>query len=417
MKTPSTLPILNTPGPAPTAAVALTSIPDSPARSLYIHIPFCSHKCHYCDFYSFVDTKDQQAAFVVRLLDELAALALHAAGAPLRTIFIGGGTPSLLRLDLWTTLLDGLARRFDLSAIQSGIGECEFTVECNPESISADLLSLLRAGGVNRISMGAQSFQPAHLATLQRLHNPDNIPRAIDLIREAQIPRQSIDLIYAIPGQTIDEWADDLSRALALNTTHLSCYNLVYEPNTPMTNRLKRGEFTPMGEDLEADMFELTATMLEPRGLRRYEVSNYAVPGHESRHNLAYWLQEDWLAAGPSASGHRAGHRWKNIGNLTHYLQSAGFSPISDHEPPDPIRSLRERLMTGLRLARGVERASFLTDVERLAPDSVEQLVRTAQHFIDDGLLDAQSPNWIVTSRGWLLADFIAKKLMAAVQS
>ena len=420
----------------PTAATVLAG-PHEPATSLYIHTPFCVHKCHYCDFYSFVDNRDQQAAYVERLISELRFLGHHAGARPLKSIFIGGGTPSLLRVELWVKLLAALGACFDLSAIAAstpalhadGLNDSpEFTVECNPESASPELLTALRAGGVNRVSLGAQSFIPRHLKTLERWHDPENVARAIGAARAAGIPRQSIDLIFAIPGQTLDEWRSDLDLALALNTTHLSCYNLTYEPNTPMTVRLKRGEFTPVDEDLEADMFTLCGDLLAAKGLARYEVSNYARPGHESAHNLAYWRQESWLAAGPSASGHVrttvessrgpliAGHRWKNAPNLGTYLASeAGPAPIADHEAPDPARYVRELLMMGLRLSCGVGWREIAAMAESASPGAAGRLEKLAAGFVGDGLLEAVGGRWRVTHRGWLLADFIAKKMMAAV--
>ncbi len=420
-----------------------------PVRSLYIHIPFCSHKCHYCDFYSFVDTRNQQPLFVQRLLAELRALAPHAqttdgSRVPLRTIFIGGGTPSLLAPDLWQELLAGLATHFDLSlmgqpsvASSGKLDGGEFTVECNPESTTPQLLAMLRAGGVNRISMGAQSFNPRHLKTLERLHQPENVAKVIAMAREAGIARQSIDLIYAIPGQTVAEWQDDLRQALQLGTTHLSCYNLIYEPNTAMAVRLKRGEFVPVDEDTEAAMFELTDAMLTPAGLNRYEVSNYSLPGHESAHNLAYWRHEQWLAAGPSASGHvyagmptgscTPGYRWKNVGNLGTYLsldhaQSRGYAPITDLELPDPKRVIGEVLMMGLRTAEGVDwtqssgsgmTAGVAAAIEATcSPQDKQRLRSTLAQLQADGLVTIDSGRLKVTHQGWLLTDWIVKKLM-----
>jgi oxygen-independent coproporphyrinogen-3 oxidase len=405
------------------------------ALSLYIHTPFCVHKCHYCDFYSFVDNRDQQVAFVDRLIDELGHLAHHA--GPLRTIFVGGGTPSLLRAELWQRLLRELDQRFDLSLIRAARRELdasdglnntpEFTVECNPESASLELMHVFRAGGVNRVSIGAQSFIPKHLKTLERWHDPDNVARALEHARAAGIERQSIDLIYAIPGQTLDDWHADLTRALTLNTTHLSCYNLTYEANTPMHVRLKRGEFTPIDEETEASMFELTATLLAARGLERYEVSNYAKPGDESTHNLAYWRQYPWLAAGPSASGHAltrintptgehdASHRWKNIGNLGTYLATTGYAPITDHELPDPARFQREKIMTALRLRSGLDVKLRLEQAEQVSPGSAERLQRKAREFVSDGLLTDDGHRWKLTDRGWLMADFVARKMMGCV--
>ncbi len=403
----------------------------NPVESLYIHVPFCFHKCHYCDFYSFVDQHDQQAPFVDRLIEELTAIA-PLASRPLRTIFVGGGTPSLLQVHLWKRLLTALDGLFDLSLIRAAQGVAlsppgEFTVECNPETVTPELLETLVGGGLTRVSVGAQSFHEQHLKTLERWHDPANVAKALDLAARAGVSRRSLDLIYAIPGQTLEQWEADLGTALDIGTTHLSCYNLTYEANTAMTIRLNRGEFTPIHEDTETDMFEATSRILESRGLQRYEVSNYAVPGHECLHNLAYWRQSQWLAAGPSASGHIAGWRWKNLPHLPAYLASSGVSgglaPATDLEPPDRARAVRERIMTGIRLREGLDRDSIIRDAEAAVPGSVAAITAKVHEFIRDGLLTESSPagatpahpatRWAVTPRGWLLADFLARKLMA----
>lgn len=415
-----------------TAAAALEGVgygTRPPVRSLYIHIPFCVHKCHYCDFYSFVDTRDQQAAFVDRLVSELKALAPHAAGEPLRTLFVGGGTPSLLRLDLWEGLLGTIGELFDLSKIREGDlvdanGRFEFTVECNPESATPELMSLLKSGGVNRVSIGAQSFDPRHLKTLERWHDPENVGRAIEAARTAGIGRQSIDLIFGIPGQTIEEWDADLRRALKLGTEHLSCYNLTYEPNTAMTRRLALGEFEPVTEELEAEMYRHTLGTLRDSGLCRYEVSNYARPLLASRHNVAYWLQEQWLAAGPSASGHIWGahdatagsHRWKNVPRLGDYLASgAGYSPVIDYEPPEPTRLVRETIMTGVRRSAGIRPRRLFAG---LAPGVLESLTRTAERARERGWLEMNdaADQWKLTDEGFLFADRIASDLMGCIR-
>jgi len=430
-----------------------TSHPHPLIHSLYIHTPFCSHKCHYCDFYSFVDTRDQQPAFAARLIDELRTLAPHC--GPLRTIFIGGGTPSLLRPNLWQQILAALNDLFDLSIIRRPwkaehsdpwlpVTCGEFTVECNPEFVVSsvpppsrlgeggadDLMHILSAGGVNRISIGAQSFNPRHLKTLERWHNPENVQRAVEAARNAGIPRQSIDLIYAIPGQTLDEWNDDLRRGLALSTTHISCYSLTYEPNTAMTKRLALGEFDPCPEELEAEMFRHTVRTLRAAGLERYEVSNFARTGHESRHNIAYWIQDQWLGAGPSASSHvlagsptvregsstQGSWRYKNIPRLGDYLATTGHAPITDAEPPDPARLIRERIMMGLRLQQGLAIAPILTDLSALDPAAPHRLTRAAHKHADRGHLTLTDARWTLTDDGFLHCDGIAADLMQAVR-
>ena len=380
------------------------------ARSLYIHIPFCFHKCHYCDFYSIVDSRDRQGVFTDRLCRELEAIA--AAAGPLDTIFVGGGTPTLLRTDLWTQLLATLHDRFDISRAT------EFTLECNPETARPDLFDVLVAGSVTRLSIGAQSFNPTHLKTLERWHDPASVPAAIDLARQAGIDRVSLDLIYAIPGQTLRDWDEDLTAALALNPSHLSAYNLTFEPNTAMTVRLGKGEFEPTDEDTEIAMFELAASRTAEAGLVRYEVSNYARPGEECKHNLVYWRQGPWLAAGPSASGHYQGHRWKNTPRLDTYLNTtspAGHGPITDHEPPDATRALTERIMTGLRLTEGLDAAATLEAAGTINAETPTALSLIAANHTNHGHLEPRADRWILTESGMLLADGIAAELMAAI--
>lgn len=403
-------------------AASLFADPDfTPARHLYIHIPFCFHKCHYCDFYSLVDTRDRQPPFTQRLQRELAALAPLTRGTPLRSIFIGGGTPTLLAPHLWQALLHTLDTEFNLADIHAG--SAEFSVECNPETATPELFAILRAGGVNRLSMGAQSFNPAHLKTLERWHDPDNVARAVTLALEAGIPRTSIDLIFAIPGQTLPEWEADLDRAFALGTTHLSCYALTYEPNTAMTARMHRGDFAPADEDLEADMYEHTVQRCADAGLHRYEVSNFAAPGHECAHNLAYWRQASWLAAGPSASGNLlapsgGSWRWKNQPRLDDYLNrdDHGHPHATDAEHPDPQRFLAESLMTGVRLREGIDLDDLLaTSAPHLAQQTADAVRTVAHQQIERGYLIKDRGRLRPTDSGFLVADGIAREFLAVL--
>lgn len=337
---------------------------------------------------------------------------------------MGGGTPSLLHPDLWTRLLASLARLFDLRNLD------EFTVECNPETVTEPLMGVLKAGGVTRVSMGAQSFDPRHLKTLERWHDPSSVPKALRLAADAGIERRSIDLIYAIPGQTLDDWKRDLDLALALaldpGVEHLSCYALTYEPNTAMTRRLALGRFTPADEDLEADMFETTVATLRASGLERYEVSNFARPGRECAHNMAYWRQESWLAAGPSASAHlrlrdpvAGGWRWKNLPRLTDWMEgvhaNSAMPPVVDLEPPDPRRALAERVMTGLRLVEGIDADSLRRDAHAAATSSVDALDDAIARETTTGLLTERAGRLVLSDRGFLFADGIASRLMAAL--
>ena len=246
------------PGPdAATAASAAEALAGTSPRfeGLYVHVPFCFHKCHYCDFYSFVDAEDRQEAYVERLERELSALARWVR-APLGTVFVGGGTPTLLRPPL-------LARA--LSAVRERLGtapDAEWTVEANPETVGDEVAAVLAAAGVTRVSLGAQSFDPRHLRTLERWHDPASVGRAVACLRAAGIGRVSLDLIFGIPGQSAADWERDLDAALALGPDHLSCYGLTYEPNTAMTARLRRGEFEPCEDASEARMLEAACDRL-----------------------------------------------------------------------------------------------------------------------------------------------------------
>ncbi len=388
-------------------------------RSLYAHVPFCFHKCHYCDFYSFVDNADRQGPFTEALALELGALARWERDGGfdpgLDTLFVGGGTPTLLALEHWERLGEALHGAYAITP------DTEFSVECNPETATPELMALLASIGVNRLSVGAQSFHPQHLKTLERWHDPDNVERALDLAREAGIRRVSLDLIYAIPGQTLAEWEADLARAIAIGTGHVSAYALTYEPNTAMTVRLKQGKFEATDEDLEATMFERTIEVLGAAGLERYEVSNFAASdpatGGPCRHNMAYWRQEQWHAAGPSASAHVGGQRWKNAPRLTDWMRSIhetdGGSPITDHEGVDPSRALAERIMTGLRLAEGLDASEMLTRAESLGRTAA--LEAAAHRAQEHGHLSFDDNRWRLTDTGLLFADGVSADLMSAL--
>jgi oxygen-independent coproporphyrinogen-3 oxidase len=409
------LPIAGAPAaPQAVAADALLAAVSPRFEGAYVHVPFCFHKCHYCDFYSFVDREDRQPAYVARLEGELAAMARFA-HAPLATVFVGGGTPTLLRPDLLARAMRAIRERLPLAP------DAEWTVEANPETVTPEVAGVLVAAGVNRVSLGAQSFQPALLKALERWHDPASVGRAVGHLRAAGIRRISLDLIFGIPGGTPAQWQDDLDRALALGPDHLSCYGLTYEPNTPMAVRLARGEFAPCDEDVEAAMWEAASVRLGAAGFEGYEISNWArvVPGRpgaeECRHNLLYWRNRDWMAFGPSASGHAQGIRWKNVPRLGDWLASAGGSPAVDVERATPDMQAGERLMMGLRLLRtGLARG----EVEAiLALGERGGARRTAiAGAVAGGLLEWHGPAGAdalrFTPRGALLANEVLAKLV-----
>lgn len=384
------------------SAAPLRRLGGNRVRGLYVHVPFCFHKCHYCDFYSIVDDGDRQAAFTDRLITEARVIGALT-NAPPHTIFVGGGTPTLLAADHWRRLLDALHDAFDFSALT------EFTVEANPETVTAELLDVLVAGGVNRVSVGAQTFTPTHLQTLERWHDPANVARAVDLARAAGVDNVNLDLIFAIPGQTLDDWLADLATALSLRPTHLSCYSLMFEPNTPLTKKLELGRIDRCDNDLEAAMFNATIDTLCGNGFEHYEVSNFARPGRRCEHNLLYWLNDDWAAIGPSASGHVQGLRWKNAPHLGKYLATTGPCPIEQVEQLDADASLGEQLMLRLRLIDGVEHAWLDAHLGDRPDDRRRAAIDAA---IDAGQLERTDTHVRLTRAGLMVADDVFAELL-----
>jgi oxygen-independent coproporphyrinogen-3 oxidase len=387
---------------APITAADLAFDPGAPApRSAYLHIPFCFHKCHYCDFYSIVDTGDRHDRFVARMREEIEAVAGRLA-APAVTIFVGGGTPTLLSTGLW----GDLGR-----SIQAGLGpngDTEFTVEANPETVTPEVVAALVEAGVNRMSVGAQSFDPAHLETLERWHDPESVPRAIERARDGGIDNVSLDLIFGIPGQSVADWERDLDAALALAPQHVSCYGLTYEPNTAMTARLRAGRIEPSAPEVEAAMYEATLARLGDAGFEHYEISNWARPGFRCRHNLAYWRNETWWAFGPSASGHAGGWRWKNAPRIGDYVDSSGLPPIVDAERLGADARVGEALMLGLRLREGFDEPAL----DALIAQGRDDRRVAIERHVDGGLLERADGRVRLSRRGLLLADDVLADLV-----
>ncbi|HZL37350.1 MAG TPA: radical SAM family heme chaperone HemW [Tepidisphaeraceae bacterium] len=384
------------------------SLPPANVQALYVHIPFCFHKCHYCDFYSITrQTPERMANFVELILREadLWTSDNKATSAPIRTIFFGGGTPSLLPLEAMRQLLQGIHQRFDLSELE------EWTVEVNPASAALDYCRMLREHGVDRLSFGAQSFNINELKTLERHHDPADVPRSIELARQAGFERLNVDLIYAIPGQDQASWGASLASALALKTPHVSCYNLTYETNTPMAVRKRLGHFTAVDEETELAMFRQAREQLVAAGLAAYEISNYCMPSEECRHNLVYWTGGNYIGVGPSAASHVEGHRWRNRPHLGEWEKAVagGDVPVADGEILSPSQRAGELAMLLLRLSRGVRYADFAAktglDARAVFAEQIARLGRV-------GLLVADENAIRLTEKGIGLADAIAAEFL-----
>src|SRR4051794_37798737 len=262
----------------PAETLRLADRPAAKVEGLYVHVPFCFHKCHYCDFYSITrQTEGRMASFVDRILSEAAGWSRRRGPTVRpRTVFFGGGTPSLLPPAQMKRLIQGLRQQFPWQNVQ------EFTVEVNPATATLEYCQMLREAGVDRLSFGAQSFDPAELKVLERHHRPDDVARSVEIARAAGFARINLDLIYAIPGQDLSSWERSLSAAMEMGTTHLSCYGLTYEPNPPIAVRKRLGQLCAVvEEEAEVEMFRHTRRRLSTAGLSAYEISNYAAPGEE----------------------------------------------------------------------------------------------------------------------------------------
>lgn len=380
--------------------------PETAVSGLYVHVPFCFHKCHYCDFYSVVDPsdRDRQPAFTDALIAELLHRQEQLQASP-KTVFFGGGTPTYLRPELWDNLLDALHTQGWLSGAQ------EVTVEANPETITPALLAQLKDGGINRISMGAQSFNETHLKTLERWHDPRKVVEAAQMAQDAGLTNLSLDLIFAIPGQTLPQVMQDLDQALALDPAHLSVYSLIYEPNTKLTARMKAGEVKPLDDALERDMYEVVIEHLHAAGFEHYEISNYAkrtnTQDHRAQHNLVYWHNENWIGVGPGAASHLNGVRWKNQPSLDRYIQHRPSPPVTQVEQLDEDAHRGERLMLGLRLLGGMTIAA----IENLLVNDPERIARI-EELIEINMLERTATHLRLTRRGLFVADSVLAELI-----
>ena len=345
--------------------------------SLYVHIPFCTAKCTYCDFNSYAGQDSLMAPYAQALASEAALWAPHVAGRPVETIFFGGGTPSLLPIEHMATIVAALRERFDLAP------NAEMTLEANPGTIDLAHLEALRGLGFNRISFGVQSFHDEELRQLERIHDAREVKAAYRWARAAGFANVSLDLIYGLAGQTMASWQTNVMTALALAPDHLSLYALTVEEGTPLARDIGRGRSPGPDLDLQADMFEWNRDRLAEAGFRHYEVSNYARPGRECRHNLVYWHNGDWLGLGAGAHSHLFGERFAAATSPLRYIElvsglrdrssavPAGVTTsapgesldvmrqLTLREPADRTREMSETVILALRLREGLDVSGF----------------------------------------------------------
>ena len=368
------------------------SSPATGAKHLYVHIPFCLQVCPYCSFYKEVAGPGKAGPLIEAILREAELFGDRAAP---RTVFVGGGTPTALSVEQLDRLLAGLRERIDFSGVE------EFTIEINPATVTARKARLLREAGVNRASMGVQSWDAGLLRALGRVHDARQAEASFAILREAAFENINLDLIHGVPGQSLSQWETSLRRTVALGPEHISAYCLTYEEDTEFFRRARSGEFREdAGRD--AEFFERGAEILSSAGYAQYEISNHARPGRECRHNLAYWEGADYLGLGPSAWSTVGGRRWQNLPDTAAYVSAieSGVRPATGEETITPATREAEIIAFGLRTGAGIERAK-LAGKPGLVAD-----------MLAEGLLEESGQRIRLTPRGRLLADEIAAELI-----
>ena len=371
--------------------------------ALYVHWPFCVSKCPYCDFNSHVRSTIDQDEWRDALLADLAYEASLLPDRRLTSIFFGGGTPSLMDPATVSAIIGGACEHWQASE------DIEITLEANPNSVEADRFADLAAAGVNRLSLGLQSFDDTALAFLERAHSADEGERALD-IAQKHFPRVSFDLIYALPGDTETSWAKTLDCALAKGTSHLSLYQLTIEPGTRFASMVAKHEFEPLDGDEAADLYELTSEQTAAAGIPAYEVSNHARVGQESRHNLTYWRYGEYVGVGPGAHGRRLGKRTvrhRKPENLLSGMKRNGHGMVEE-EVLDPREAADEALVMGLRLSEGIDPVALS---ERFGRPIVDE--PAVERLFASGHLERVGGRLRATASGRLLLDRVLAEIAA----
>ncbi len=367
------------------------------ALSLYIHIPYCAKKCAYCDFPSYTGKMGTARAYIGRVLRE--AEEKRIPGREISTLYIGGGTPSLLPPAVMKELLSGLKERFTFEK------DAECSSEANPGMLSDKMAYTLAEGGINRVSLGLQAVQPRLLSVLGRLHTFEDAERSVKRLREAGITNLNLDVMFGLPGQTVNDFRETLEAALSLSPRHLSCYALIAEEGTEITRRIRSGELSLPDEDEEREMYSLAKAKTAARGMRQYEISNFALPGFECRHNVLCWQRREYLGLGAAACGFTGDTRCRNPVTVEGYL--AGEK--AEEETISPREARFESMMLGLRMNEGVSREAFY-QMHGLTPEQAfgEKLIQA----LESGLLEEENGYFRPTERGMDLQNRLLLMLM-----
>ena len=373
---------------------------------LYVHIPFCKSKCLYCDFYSLPSAEENMDRYVSALCRHLIETAPRAAGHAVDTVYFGGGTPSYLGVKRLVKLLRTIGKHYRLAK------EAEITLEANPDSLQDwRAVRALRRAGVNRISLGVQSTDDDELKAIGRVHTFAQVQAAVAAVRRGGVKNLSLDLIYGLPGQTMEKWQTTLEQAAALEPEHLSCYGLKVEEGTPLWRMRDTLDFPD--DDLQADMYLWTVDFLAGRGYGQYEISNFARPGFASRHNLKYWTLQEYAGFGPGAHSDFGGVRYAFVRDLAAYCAGveSGGSILSESQRIDDRERDMEYLMLGLRTAEGISRRTF----ERRCRRSFDPIERVLEKLAAPGYARRKGDRWRLTPEGFLVSNQIIGQVLDAL--
>jgi oxygen-independent coproporphyrinogen-3 oxidase len=372
--------------------------------SIYIHLPFCRKRCGYCSFISYAGREDDIPAYTHSLIREIEMRQVE--DIQVRTLYFGGGTPSLCPQESLKLILEAIGSRYSIAP------EAEITLEANPGTISPEYLQAIRAMGINRLSLGMQSLDDAELSLLGRIHTTAEAKEAVHQAKDAGFSNINLDFIYGIPGRSMETWRLMLGEIVTLGAQHISLYGLTLEEDTPMYKRVKRGEIAAPDDDAEAEQYEMAEQILDATGYNHYEISNWALPGFESRHNLAYWKRTPYLGLGAAAHSFLEDKRIANTSNLDEYLSclSQGKLPPQTVEVIDAGTALSEAIILGLRLDEGVSaddiEAHFSIDLYSRFAEEIAELVSL-------GLLERQDNRIRLTPRGRLLGNEVFIRFLA----
>ena len=369
---------------------------------IYLHIPFCAQKCNYCDFYSIVPLIRKQA-FIQMLIKEIKGRKNYLEGEEIETIYFGGGTPSILTASEISEILKAINLNFNLSS------KIELTLEANPDNLSLSYLKELISLGVNRLSIGVQSFRDEDLQFLKRSHNSEIAYKSVERAFSSGIENISIDLIYGLPNLSLSAWEANLKKAFELPIRHLSSYHLTYESGTLLNKRLKQKRFSKLSEEKSIQQFEMLMHYTEQNKMPFYEISNFAKDGFYSKHNLSYWQQKKYIGLGPSAHSFNGVSREWNVSNLVEYINGIENNiPYSEKENLTVLDKGNEYLITNLRTKWGVDLAIFKSS---FGAEQYKLLLNNSNIFIQKSLVKINDNKLVLSQKGFFLSDFILEKL------